>query len=139
MVAQALKREPVVIKSFGTIPLVFIASFTGESALLPVAYLNRQREAELQADRLAVQDVSRAGLDPAALLRYIQRVQPVDRPFSPFPPREARIAALEEAIRELPPVTPTDSGKFFVVQELARSDVREPDPVTRPRPTLKRQ
>lgn len=61
---------------------------------------------ELEADLLGAQAMARAGYDPAALVRYIKRLQmePSDgsRILSPFPPRKSRIAHLEKFIRSLP-------------------------------------
>jgi predicted Zn-dependent protease len=136
MFAQAIARPPHLIKGNGTIPLIFVGSFAG--TLLPASALQQRRGAlELEADKSAALMMSRAGFDPAALLRYIERVQPADRPFLPFPPRAARIAAFQDVIRDLAPVAQTDGGEFLAVQEQARSEA--PEPPEQPRPVLKRQ
>ena len=79
--------------------------------------------------------MSVAGYDPAALVRYIERVQPPDSRFSPFPPRDERIAALRETIGKLPSANDTFSEEFLVVREQARAEAPE-----RPKshPALKR-
>jgi hypothetical protein len=65
--------------------------------------------------------MSRAGFDPEALLHYIERVQPPDRRTSPFPARDARLAALRQAIGEIPAANYTTSGEFRTVQDLVRA------------------
>jgi hypothetical protein len=75
--------------------------------------LAERRKIELQGGKSAVLVMSRAGFDPAALLRYVERVQPPDAKagvsshfedqwFSTFPARADRIAALQKALRGLP-------------------------------------
>jgi predicted Zn-dependent protease len=106
MLAQAVARGPHLINGrAGTIPAYSSSGFgeEGLEVLMPAAALDRWRGLELQADASAVVAMSRAGFDPTALLRYIEREQPPDRPRSLFPSRAARIAALQEAIRSLPP------------------------------------
>lgn len=117
MLAQAIARGPLPIKSnTGTIPLIFVDSFASDP-LLPTAAMEQRRGMELQADAFAVSAMSRAGFDPSALLRYIERVQPRDQPRSPFPARAARIAALQDAIHGLPPATYAESEEFHGIQE----------------------
>ena len=116
VLAQAIARGPRRMKSdSGTIPIYFASglSLEGLEALMPVDALTRWRGIEFQADASAAAAMSRAGFDPAALLRYLERVQPPDRPRSPFPPRAARIAALQEAIRNLPPAAYKESDELY--------------------------
>jgi len=135
MLAQAMARVPVLIQSSaGTIPLVYVDSF--DSGPMPIGMIDRRRERELQADSSAILLLSRAGFDPAALLRYVERVQPLDRPRSPFPARADRIAALQKAIGDLPPASYSESGEFYAIQEQVR--VLPPPPPTPP-PTLFRK
>jgi predicted Zn-dependent protease len=90
MLAQAMARVPVLIQSStGTIPVVYVDSFDD---VLPIGMIDRRRERELQADASATLLLSRAGFDPAALLRYVERVQPLDRPRSPVPARPAALS-----------------------------------------------
>ncbi len=58
------------------IPLVFVggpAGFGGDGGnrLLPVGYMKRQQQYELEADDIAVSALAAAGFDPGALLNYI--------------------------------------------------------------------
>jgi predicted Zn-dependent protease len=139
MLAQAMARRPLQIKNngVGTIPTVFVGGW-GDSLLIPAAAvtvlnLDRWRTMELQADTTAAVAMSRAGFDPAALVRYIERLQPPDRRYSAFPPRAARIAALEQTIRDLPPSANMHSDEFQRIQELARPATSKPrSPTLRP-------
>jgi len=82
--------------NYGSIPLIFIGGWTGadnQGAAIPIGFRATQKTYERQADRDAVGVMSGAGFDPAALVRYVSRVQPGNE----------RIALLEAAIRELPP------------------------------------
>lgn len=119
MLAQAMARVPVLIESnAGTIPIFLVDSF--DSAPMPAGVIDRRRERELQADASAILLLSRAGFDPSALLRYIERAQPLDRPRSPFPARADRIAALQKAIRDLPPASYSESDEFYAIQQQVR-------------------
>lgn len=64
-----------------------------------------------------------AGYDPAGLVRYLQgqQIDRTDRPnmFSPFPPRDKRVAALEELIRELPAQAYSSFDEYKRVREEA--------------------
>jgi len=127
MLAQAIARGPILIKNnAGTIPLIFFGGFT--DCLLPASAMDQVRVMELQADTTAVLAMPRAGFDPAALLRYVERVQPPDQPHSPFPARAARVAALRETIRDLPPATYAQSDEFYRIQERARPAPPKPQP-----------
>jgi predicted Zn-dependent protease len=116
MLARAIARGPRLIKSNSSAIPVYFAGGSGGEELLPADLLDQRRGIELQADASAVVAMSRAGFDPDALLRYIDRVQPFDRPRSPFPARAARIATLQEAIRNLPPAAYTKSDEFYRIQ-----------------------
>jgi predicted Zn-dependent protease len=106
-----------------TIPLIFMAGW-GCSGWLPVpaAFLASQRSAELEADVSAVQTLARAGFDPNALVRYVERVQvqptgPTSKVYSPIPDRDERITALLATIQKLPKVdyavAPTDESQLL--------------------------
>jgi predicted Zn-dependent protease len=99
-------ERPII--NYGSIPLVFLGGWNGangDNMAVPVGFLKTQRIYELDADRQAVRVTSGAGYDPAALLRYIRRVQPsnTSRVFASLPPLPDRAAAIEAAILELPP------------------------------------
>jgi predicted Zn-dependent protease len=123
MLAQAVARAPLALKNHartaGTMPFMFVEGFAGDS-VFPTGAFDQRREMELQADTSAILSMSRAGFDPAALLRYIERVQPPDRPRSPFPARADRIAALQKAIRDLPSASYSESDEFYAIQEQVR-------------------
>jgi predicted Zn-dependent protease len=122
MLARAITRKPLTMASHGaTIPVVFVDNFGGDSGL-PLSLRSRAREGELQSDAAAAPLLSRAGFDPAALVRYIERVQPH--------PDLARIESLREIIRELPPAAYSESGEFNRIRELARPT--PPKPATPP-------
>jgi predicted Zn-dependent protease len=129
MLAQAMGRRPLQIKNNGAgmIPTVFVGGW-GDSLLIPAAAVDGWRLMQLQADTSAAVAMSRAGFDPAALVRYIERLQPPDRRYSAFPPRASRIAALEQTIRDLPPSANMQSGEFQRIQELARPAPSKPRP-----------
>lgn len=76
--------------------------YIGAGPFMPVGQLGQQRRFEVEADRRAVSVLIASGYDPAALKTYISRVQtdPQNGLFSPWPVREARIAAIDAAIRE---------------------------------------
>jgi predicted Zn-dependent protease len=126
VLAQALARGAIRIESHtGTIPVVFYDGFGsgGNSNLLPTAVRARRRQLELQADIAAVPLLSRAGFDPAGLLRYLERMQPTD---------DRRIIALRTALRDLAAPAYTDSEAFHRAQE----QVRPAPPSPRKPPSL---
>ena len=126
VLAQSMARGPLRIQnSIATIPVIFIDSFTADAAL-PAAITNERRAMELRADTIAVRAMSRAGFDPAGLARYIERVQPPDQPSSPFPPRDARILALREAIRDIPTSAYSESDEFYATRERFRPAPAKP-------------
>src|SRR5262249_7330236 len=91
--------------NYASVPLVFMGSSTGcaSDVAVPLGYLNFQRDFERQADFLALRAMARAGFDPNALVRYIERVQPspstiVSTALSPLPARDQRIAIIMSAI-----------------------------------------
>src|SRR6266852_1317646 len=110
MLAQAIARGPLLIKNnagtTGTIPLIFVGGFAGDS-VLPAAAMEQRRGMELQADTSAALAMSNAGFEPAA-----------------------RLAALQGAILDLPPAAYTESDEFYGIQERARP--APPKPQSRP-------
>jgi len=101
-----------------------------QSAALPLGFLRFQRQNELEADRLAVNSLAGAGFDPAALARYIGRVQPEDGG------RDQRVAALEDAVQAMPAQAYAAGEAFRGVQEEVRRLM--PAPAAKRTPTLRR-
>jgi len=95
--------------SHASTPLIFIGGWGGgcsEEQSIPLAFVTQQRSYEMEADFLAVQVMARAGLDPKALVRYIQRVQvrrarTVSKAYSPVPDRDHRVANMLWVIEKL--------------------------------------
>ena len=133
-----------------SIPLIFMGGWSdkaGAEVALPVAVVKSCRIFELEADQRAVSLVAGAGYDPEGLRRYVGRLQTAvsDREamYSRLPPREVRMAGLEEAIGKLPAKDSYSMGgaEFQRTQEEVRTltAVREaarerPEP-----PTLRRR
>jgi beta-barrel assembly-enhancing protease len=115
-------------------PLIFMGGWAGyairqQDTAVPVAFRASQRTSELESDRLAVSLLSAAGYDPQALARYIDRVQPADPPLpnatAPYPDKRQRLAALQAAIRQLPPATwSAHPGLDAIQQELTHLAAR---------------
>jgi len=112
----------------------------GKSMAVPLDFLQMRRQAELDADRLAVTKMPAAGYDPEALARYLDREQAsYDRQtgsvFSPLPPRAQRLEAIRAVIAKLPAQTyPPHEGLDKVQEEVRRLTASAP-PVEQP-PTL---
>ncbi len=141
MLARAIAYgSPVVSIGPGQIPLYFWGSLY--EPMLPAAALERWRATELEADKSAVVAVSGAGFDPAALLSYIERVQPAAggvRPvISRLPPLAERSAALTQAISQLPARATyiEDTSDFAATRALVEAELK---PNARPRPSLQRR
>ncbi len=120
-----------------SVPLVFLGGWNGVWAsdmAIPGPFVNAQRKYELEADQQAVRAMASAAYDPVALLRYIDRVQPVQ---SSLPPRSDRIAALEKAIAELPVQSYSSPKEDFkhIQFEHIQEEVRRWEPSA---PTLRR-
>src|SRR5450759_2332099 len=123
------------IANMSTIPLINMGSGSGyairQGAVLamPLAFLAFQRKNELESDQLAVRILSSAGYDPQALAHYIERVQPADtplrNPMAPYPDKDQRLAALQAAIRQLPPATwSAHPGLDAIQREVTRLTAR---------------
>lgn len=116
-----------------SVPLVFLGGWVGmggAGGIAPLGYLKFARAFESEADRLAAEMMARAGYDPAALVRYIERLQ-IDRTgpskaFSPLPSREIRIAELAETIQDLPARVYSSSDEFPRIQEEVRGLTEKP-------------
>jgi predicted Zn-dependent protease len=104
---QATKAE---IVNQASIPLIYMGGWSGNAMrpgiAMPLQFVQFHRTLDLQADTLAAALMSAAGYDPAALVRYIERVQPAEpQPPAmswPLPEKSARL----DALRALPPGGP---------------------------------
>ena len=115
-------------------PLIMMGGWAGyairpQDYAVPLAFRASQRKNELAADQLAVRMLSAAGYDPQALARYIERVQPADPPLrkdmAMYPPKDERLAALQDAIRRLPPATySAHPGLDAIHQDVTRLTAR---------------
>jgi predicted Zn-dependent protease len=115
----------------------------GMGLLAPSEYLGTLRSLELEADRTAVKTVSAAGYDPIGLLEYIRRTQSPATArsgmYSILPPREERIAALEEELADLPTGGRWSSSEFAAVQEKVRQLTAPTHVAPKTPPTLFRE
>lgn len=99
-----------------SLPLIFVGAMPGgcPDLALPAGLLAQWRRNELDTDVLAAQTMARAGFDPNALVRYIDRLQPSSD-------SEQRTAALRSAIERLPSGTYNiDTSEFASVQAEVR-------------------
>ena len=118
----------------GPIPLIFMSGWgCSEAQATPAAFLASQRNAESEADVLAVRTMARAGFDPNALVRYIERSQVREGPqsarkYSPMPDHDKRVAGMLAAIEKLPKVDSagTPSPEFATAREEARRLLARP-------------
>ena len=98
---QATKAELV---SRTTVPLIFMGGWTGfavrqnAASAIPLGMMKTRREWELQADLYGARLMAAAGIDPAFLARYLERLQQPDTdpadPRSLLPPLAARLEVL---------------------------------------------
>jgi predicted Zn-dependent protease len=143
MLTQAAARGSLLLVKGEGQPSVFFGTLSSVP-IIPMSTFPRLKAAELQADAAAAPAMARAGFDPTALLRYIDRMQEdpkgtTGRTISTLPPREERIAALSAILRDLPQVATVSSDAFFAIQEQARALLaRDTPPALQRRPTLKR-
>lgn len=124
------------VVSGASIPLIFVGGWSGSCSdgyTIPLAFVASQRSAESEADVLAVQTMSRAGVDAKALARYVERVQAppfgtTSKAYSPAPARDERVAALLATIEKLPEVkyAVAPSDEFAVAQQEVRRLMEQP-------------
>ena len=122
--------------SHASTPLMFIGGWGGgcsEEQSIPLAFVTQQRSYEMEADFLAVQVMARAGFDPKALVRYIQRVQvrpagTMSKAYSPEPDRDRRVATMLSAIEKLPVVdyAAAEPAEFAAAQQEVRRLAERP-------------
>ena len=95
-----------------TIPLVFLGNSpqpVNASLAVPLTELKFEREAEIDADYFGLQYEYKAGYDPEAFVRVVQKIWSLPRytnmpdAFSCFPPLSLRIMALHNEIDEILP------------------------------------
>uniref|UniRef100_Q01WK6 Peptidase M48, Ste24p n=1 Tax=Solibacter usitatus (strain Ellin6076) TaxID=234267 RepID=Q01WK6_SOLUE len=129
---QATREE---IVNQATIPLIYMGGWSGNAIrqgtelALPLGFLKFHRQAELQADTLAVPTMAAAGHDPRALVNYMERALPADAAppsaMSALPGREVRLNALRKAVESVPANTyPPHDGFAAIQQAVARLDVK---------------
>ena len=131
-----------------SIPLIFMGGFSGncsEGQAIPLGLSTSQKSNELEADSLAVRTMARAGFDPSALARYIQRVQvrpagTMSNTYSPLPDRDQRLAAMLPVIEKLPLVdyAAAPSDEFAAAQQEVRR-LSEPQVRAKTPPSLTRK
>lgn len=132
------------IANTASIPLVFmggsICAHTDSQrsqVLLPVCFIEAQRTYELEADRFGLELAARAGYDASGFQRYVERKHPAESKMSPLPPRELRLAKLQETLLSLPSTNISSSVEEFErVQQAVRSVIERRQ--QRRAPTLKR-
>jgi len=101
VLAQAMVPRPPRVERQGTIPLVYIGGLNGNKcALIPMFAREMRRVTELDADKTAAAAMARAGLDPAALVRFIDREQPDDPRCPPDGGSSGRIYIGASALRK---------------------------------------
>lgn len=147
---QATKTEFV---NRASVPLIYMGAWTGYAmpegqSPVPLGMLQMWRKYELDADRLAARKMATAGYDPAALARYIERVQAPDKMqpkmWSALPQRSQRVEAIRAVLGELPAqVYGPHEGLEKVQEEVRRLTASTPKPTrpntTDPWPTKRRQ
>ena len=107
---QLTKNE---LTNIASIPLVFMGGWSGnaprQGELVPTGFQRMQLAQEQQADSMALDLLSRAGFDPRALLRYLERA-------GEFPGRAPRLAALQSALAKLPAAPAPPPSDFAAIQ-----------------------
>lgn len=135
------------VASYATVPLIFVGGWPQygirqtATLAMPLGMLQFQRQFEQDADRAAVQMLAAAGFDPHGLADYVERMQldpqgTAAGTFSRFPPKDERVAAIEQAIADLTPAFP--AIQEGVRQALPPSPAPDKPPTLRRTPTLRR-
>jgi beta-barrel assembly-enhancing protease len=121
-------------------PLIFVGGW-GVSCTegpVPLGFVAARRNYEREADILAIEALARAGINPNALVRYTERVQPapssiLSGKWSAHLPRDERIGIMTSAISKLPATqyaAPADED--FVAARAEVSRLVEPHRPTPP-------
>ena len=136
MLAHAIARKPGLTRTdAASIPVIFLDPL--QSGTLPPGMAKEWRQRELQADRDAIDLMATAGYDPSALLRYLERTQPANMfRDAPLPPRDERLARLDETIRALPPHPYSSGNDFVIIQDRLRLEMQPPATPTERPPSL---
>jgi predicted Zn-dependent protease len=117
--AQAASRAATLEATTGAVPVIFYAPAGGD--LYPLSGLRARIADEAAADLRSVDAVAAAGFDPIGLAAYIGRVQPAaDGRPAPLPEREARLAAIDARIGQLPARTYRNPNVLATIQNEVR-------------------
>ena len=103
-------------------PVILIGEWAGNcgsESVVPRAMAASLRDSERAADALAVRTLARAGLDPHALLRFVERMPAL-------PDRDTRLAALRSILAQqsIGGSVGSGGGEFAAVQEEVRQYIR---------------
>lgn len=124
-----------------SIPLLYFPTHSdlrSSPVLTPLGLFPAQRAQELEADRVGLELAAKAGYDPAAFRRYIERAQTDSSRPSPLPARDVRLAALDQVIALLARPARSSAGEEFLrVRESVRTAMQL-SKERRPAPTLRR-
>jgi predicted Zn-dependent protease len=131
--------------NYSGIPLI-VTGWSGlcaEGLAVPRGFVTARRSYEREADALTIQIMARTGIDPHAMVRYTERVQPPPS-STPSPtlsthlPRDERVAIMTSAISDLPAIQygASADGDFVAAREEARRFVPPHSPTP---PSLRRK
>jgi predicted Zn-dependent protease len=97
---REMDRAKVV--NLANVPLVFLGPMHADSrsgsVLAPLAFFPELRSMEMEADRFAVELVSRAGYDPRALRSYLDRTLRAESRLWPAAERAQRLSGIVQAL-----------------------------------------
>jgi predicted Zn-dependent protease len=151
---EATKGE---LMQLATIPLIILGpggwsghgTYEGLNLSIPVTYLKSRRDAETAADYFGLQYLYKAGYDPEAFVRFIERVLPqvsagktIPKVFSPFPPLTERVQNMRKEIAKILPLQDgaiVSSCEFESMKEHLRSlsrdqnEPRTPEDIRKPK------
>jgi len=127
---RAATRAEVV--EMASVPLIYVGGWPGYAMrqgaelAIPLAMMQMWRRYELEADRTAARKMAAAGWDPAALARYIERVQATydaqPAAWRALPRTAQRVEAIQTVIDALPPqVYGPHEGLEAIQQEVRRA------------------